>query len=113
MLETNFTWGAFNGHSVAHAIDQDYSEIVHWKRKLFLLLSGKAGKDFIREQMSLLLSYAESKSLKRIALKAAMTIPSAAAEAMCLIHAKDHVKCIERQLQLRLAGNIDSLVLEG
>ena len=114
MSETNFTWGALDGPSVAHAIDRAYAEIVHWKRNLFLLPSGKAGKDFIREQTRLLSSYAESKPLERIALKAAMTMPSLLLQKPCASSkAKDHVKCLERRLHLWFAGDMDSLVLEG
>lgn len=114
MSETNFVWGALDGPSVAHSIDCAYAEIVHWKRNLFLLPSGKAGRDFIREQTRLLSSYAESKPIERIALKAAMTMPSLLLQKPCASSkAKDHAKCLERRLHLWFAGDMDSLLVEG
>ena len=75
MSTTAFTWGALDGPSVAHAIDQAYVEIIHWQRNVFQLPSGKAGKDFIREQTRLF-SYTKGKPLKRIALNTTMTMPA-------------------------------------
>ena len=76
MSAANFKWGASDGLAFTQAIDHAYAEIVHWRRNIFLLPSGKAGRDFIRELSRLFLSYAESKLMERIAIKAAMTMPS-------------------------------------
>ena len=104
-------WGAFDGPSMAHTIDCAYAEIVHSRRNLFLLSSGR---DFIREQTRLFSSYAECKPFERITLKAAMTMPSLLLQKPCATSkAKDHVKCLERRLHLWSAGDIDGLMQEG
>ena len=103
-----------DGPSVAHAIDCAYADIIHWRRNLFLLPSGKADRDFIREQTHLFSSYAECKPLERVAMKAAMTMPSLLLQKNCATSkAKDHVKCLERRPLLWFVEDIDSLVREG
>ena len=50
-------------------MDQAYEQIVLWKRNLFLVPSGKAGKEFVAEIARLYNAYADASSLECIALK--------------------------------------------
>ena len=68
----NFQWGLLNGEEFAHAIQCDYSEIVHWRRNVFLVPSGKAGKQFIRQITSLFLAFAQGAALEFVAIQAVM-----------------------------------------
>ena len=45
----NFLWGDKKGETFAHSIQSCYEEVVHWKRNIFKVASGKAGKAFVRE----------------------------------------------------------------
>ena len=44
--EPSFTWGNVDGATLTHAITCCYNEVVHWKRNLFNVPSGKAVNSF-------------------------------------------------------------------
>ena len=67
----NFTWGDLDGEAFVRTIDSSYDVIVHWRRNLFKVPSGKAGKAFIRELTRLFRAYADGSALENVALKAA------------------------------------------
>ena len=52
-----------------------YAEVVHWKRNLFKIPSGKAGNSFVKEITRLLRAYTEASALESVALKAVMVMP--------------------------------------
>ena len=61
-----------------------YEEIVKWRRNIFLLPSGKAGKAFVKELTRLFsLAYADESPLECIALKACSVT-------QCLLLQKPH-----------------------
>ena len=70
-----FTWGQLDGQDFTQAISAAYAEVVHWHRNLFLVPSGKAGKDFVTELARLFQSYAEGLALESVAMKATMVMP--------------------------------------
>ena len=47
----NFRWADMDGEAFSHSVDRGYEEIVHWRRNLFKVPSGKAGKAFVREMV--------------------------------------------------------------
>ena len=65
-----------DGRSFACALNRVYDEIVQWKRNLFKVPSGKAGKAFVRELSGMFSAYAKGSALECVAMKAAMTIPA-------------------------------------
>lgn len=67
--EPNFTWGMTDGCAFVKVVDDAYAQVAHWRRNLFLIPSGKAGKEFIREITCLFNAYADASSLECIALK--------------------------------------------
>ena len=44
----DFQWGCQPGHEFSRSIRAAYQETVHWRRNVFLVPSGKVGKDFVR-----------------------------------------------------------------
>ena len=54
--EPTFRWGRLDGKDFAHTVHCAYNEIVHWRRNVFMVPSGKTGKAFIKELTSLLAS---------------------------------------------------------
>ena len=48
-------WGKTDLLSFGESIDHAYEKIVHWRNNLFLLPSGKAGKEFIDEMTRLII----------------------------------------------------------
>ena len=109
----DFQWGSLNGEEFAHAIHCAYMEVVHWRRNVFLVPSGRVGKQFIRELTSLFNAYASGSALETSALEAAMT---ACAVLLQKPHAssksRDHVQALERRLRAWQEGDIDGLMRE-
>ena len=65
-----------DGRNFACALNRIYDEIVQWKRNLFKVPSGKAGKAFVRELSRMFNVHAEGSALECVAMKAAMTMPA-------------------------------------
>ena len=72
MPNPNFTWGNCDSESLCHMITCTYNEVIHWKKDLFRVPSGKAGNTFVHELSRLFREYANGSCLESIALKAAM-----------------------------------------
>ena len=53
-----------------------YGEAIKWKRKLFMLPSGKTSKEYIDECTRLILEWVHDSQLQGIAIKALMIMPS-------------------------------------
>ena len=109
-----FRWGDRNGLEFTHAIDLTYKEVVKWKRNLFKLPSGKAGKSFVCELTHLFQAYADGSTLDCMALQAAMVMPALILQKPHpKSKAKDHAKHLARRLQLWTEGDLESLLNEG
>ena len=114
MAEPNFQWGEKDGKTFCTSISSAYSEVVHWRRNIFMIPSGKTGKAFIRELASLYQAYADATALECVALKACTVM-------QCLLlqkphaksKAKEHAVHLERRLKLWREGNVEALVHEG
>ena len=76
MASPTYKCGEVDGETFAHSVECCYEEIVHWRRFLFKIPSGKAGKSFVHEQTKLFHAYADESALESIALKAAMVLPA-------------------------------------
>ena len=95
-------------------INNTYDEIVHWKRNLFKVPSGRHGKSFVVELARLFQAYADQSALETVALKAAMILPSLILQKpFQTSKSKDHVACVERRLKLWWEGKFEALVKEG
>ena len=91
-----------------------YNEVVHWKRNVFKVPSGKVGKAFVFELAHLFNAYVEASTLESVAITAAMTLPSLLLQKPHhLSKVKDHVQCLERRMKLWKEGDIVSLLHEG
>ena len=94
--EPKFTWGTLSGAEMT--ID---NAIVTWRRNVFLIPSGKAGKAFVVEIARLIRSYAEASTLESIALKAVVVM-----QALLLqkphtrSRAREHSEHLSRRLYL-------------
>ena len=120
MAEAHFTWGPWGPWEVSseqyiNSVKVAYSEVVHWRRNIFSVPSGKAGRAFVREMARLFRSYAEgSSSLESIAITAAMILPPLLLQKPTLkSKAREHASCLERRFQCWRAGDIESLLNEG
>ena len=114
IISSKYTWGNHESDTFEKNLNNAYEKIVHWKKNIFLLPSGKAGKEFIDEMTRLVGEWNNDSPLKLISLKALMVMP-------CLLlqkpsktsKAKDHLLALERRLLLWKNGDIEELVHEG
>ena len=73
---SNFKWSDRDRSEVEDEINLIYSEIVHWRRKIFKIPSGKHGKAFVSEVARLFQLYADASSMEAISITAAMIVPA-------------------------------------
>ena len=113
--EPDFRWGEVKeGRSFACALNRVYDEIVQWKRNLFKVPSGNAGKAFVRELSRMFNAYAEGSALECVAMKAAMTMPALLLQKpSSRSKAREHILHLERRLKLWSDGKLDDLLHEG
>ena len=112
--DSTFCWGNVDGETFSCALNGIYDEIVHWKRNLFKVPSGKAGTAFVRELSRMFRAYADCSALERVTMKAAMIMPALLLQKPHpRSKAKDHVLHLERRLQLWGNGNLRELLDEG
>ena len=71
---TKFSWGNVSGPDFCSSIEAAYDEIVHWRRNLFSVPTGRAGKLFVQELARLWRAYASASALERMALRASMAM---------------------------------------
>ena len=110
----NFRWGDVDGETFACSINRSYEVIVHWRRNLFKIPSGKARKAFIRELTRMFRAYADGSALESVAMKAAMVMPALLLQKPHpRSKAKDHTLHIERRLRQWSEGDLEGLMNEG
>ena len=109
-----FVWGEIDGADFRQVIDAAYAEVVHWRRNVFQVPSGAAGKEFVAKLTRLFYAYAEQTALESVALTAVMVLPVLLLQKP---HAhsktKEHAACLERRMVLWKKGDINGLVREG
>lgn len=114
MARPVFQWGTVSGEEFVRVVDSVYDEVVHWRRNLFKVPSGKEGKAFVSELARLFRSYAEATALEQVALKAAMVMPHLLLQKPDPnSKAKDHCAHLSRRLRAWEQGDLLGLVQEG
>ena len=112
----NFTWGSstITGSIFCEQIHKAYESIVHWRHNLFLVPFGSVGSHFVIELAKLYESYGSASAMECIALKAAMVLPPLLLQKPHRqSKSREHIKCLERRLQLWREGDITTLLDEG
>ena len=103
-----------DGATFSQSIRTAYAEVVQWRRNVFKVPSGKAGKAFVAELGHLLRAYAEGSTQESIALMCAMTMPALLLQKPHKTSkAKDHGECLERRMEAWKKGDILILLHEG
>ena len=67
--------GDVEGAEFAQTTSDAYSEVVHWKRNIFMVPSGAEGKEFVVEMARLFQSYADGSAMEGLVITAVMTMP--------------------------------------
>ena len=72
----SYQWGKYECKIFEKNLNFVYESIVYWRKNLFLLPTGKAGKSFIDETTRLMNGWSEDSPLRQIAFKAIMVMPN-------------------------------------
>jgi len=111
---STFVWGIIDGKTFTKNVNNVYEKIVYWKKNLFMLPTGKAGKVYIDEMTKLLNSWSNETSLMNVAFKALMIMPNLLLQKPSKTSkAKDHLKALERRLKTWKEGDVLELLREG
>ena len=98
----------------ARDLDDVYNQIVYWKKNLFYLPSSHSGKQYIREQTTLLNAWTFDSPLKFVALKGIHVMPTILLQKPNKkSKLKDHMKALERRLKLWDEGNLLELFAQS
>ena len=72
----NFKWNDVDGLMFENLLNDIYGKIVYWRKNLFLLPTGAAGKKYIRELARLLQAWVDDSPLKDISMVAIHVMPA-------------------------------------
>ena len=109
-----FTWGKLNNNEFTNHVNNIYERIVYWKKNLFLLPTGKAGRKFIEELTRLLYCLVYDTAVKDVTFKAVMIMPSLLLQKPSKTSKlKDHLIALERRMEDWFNGDLQKLLHEG
>ena len=107
-------WGNHTSPDVSQIINAAYEECIKWRRNIFMLPTGKPGREFIDEIARLITEWTTETSLHGIALKAVMIMPSLLLQKPKRdSKAKEHNEALRRRLLLWKEGEFDLLIREA
>ena len=69
-IDPSYKWGSAEGSVFRLKVVRCYDEVVHWRRNVFSIPSGKAGKGFVSEMARLYQAYAEGSQIESLTLTA-------------------------------------------
>ena len=111
---THYTWGRYPGIEFEENVTFIYEQIVYWKKNLFFLPTGKAGKLFIDELTKLFNAWINDSPLKKIAMKTVTIMPSLLLQKPSKeSKSKDHPKALERRMELWQSSDLLELLQES
>ena len=112
--QKSYTWDIYPYHVFEASVSTVYEQVVYWKKNLFLLPSGKAGKQYIDETTKLINEWLQESPLKDIALKSIMIMPNLLLQKSSQkSKAKDHLKAFQRRLESWISGDFLELLKEA
>ena len=110
---TGKVWADISYNELFIKVESMHKEITTYRRNIFKVPSGKAGKDFISELSFWLKQFNSSSKLNRVAIQMFICLP------LLLLQkpgprskAKDHSLALARRLELFKSGAIDELLKE-
>ena len=109
----DIVWGNIPFHDLVRWVNMTYDKSILYRKNLFKVPSGRAGKDFITELTFWLRQFNQSTKLNRVALKIFLMLPTLLLQKpSAKSKAKDHSTALDRRLKLWRASNLCELVQE-
>ena len=107
-------WGNYPSYVFEANVSTVHEQVVYWKKNLFLLPSGKEGKQYIDETTKLMNEWLQESPLKDIAFKTTMIMPNLLLQKpLKNSKAKDHLKPLERRLESLISSDLLELLKEA
>ena len=107
------TWGNISHASFCYIVSGVYDEIVHYRRNIFNVPSGRTGKSFIEEFTFWIKQFNADSDLNSVALKAFMVLPTLILQKpSATSKSEEHSAAIERRLALWKQGDLHLLLKE-
>ena len=107
-------WGIHSIVELNKIVDSMYDEVVFWRKNLFKVPSGAAGKKLIREMTRLIEVWSALDDLANVSLKMLMVLPGIMLQKPTRKStSKQHSEYLTKRLTLWLDGNFEELLKEG
>lgn len=107
------TWGNISHESLCNVVNGLYDEIANFRRNIFNVPSGRAGKHLIEELTFWIKQFNSNSDLNSIALKAFMVPPTLILKKpSATFKSREHSAAIERKLNLWRQVDLDLLLKE-
>ena len=100
--KNHYKWGDYDGHVFEKNLNVIYDIIVHWKKNLFMLPTGRAGKDYIDEITQLLNVWIQDARIQAIMVMSSLILQKPSRNSK----AKDHSEAIRRKMILWQSGDL-------
>ena len=99
--KNHYKWDDYDGHVFEKNLNVIYDIIIYWKKNLFMLHTGRAGKDYIDEFARLLNAWTQDSAMKHITFKVIMVMRSLILQKTSRnSKAKDHSEALRRRVTL-------------
>ena len=106
-------WGSLSSADLHQIVNAVYDEIVYWRKNLFMLLSGSAGKEYVSEATRLINIWsANATDVHSVSLKLLMIMPALLLQKN-RFKSKQNSEGLKRRFSLWKDDNFDSLVREA
>ena len=109
-----FVWGEKEGDLFIREVNHAYNEIVYWRKNIFKLPSGAAGKLFIKESTRLLRAWNSKSAIRNTSIKCLMLMPALLLQKPSpKSKSKEHADILKRRLDQWSQGKISDLLYES
>ena len=111
----NAQWGQLKGAEIREAVTSTYYTTARWRRKIFYLPSGQAGKSFIIEEVTKVIhKFNSDSSLSPVALMmVSIMFPLILQKPSAKSETADLIKYLDRRLNYWKEGRVLELLSEG
>ena len=100
-ITPRFEWRKYEEAQFVKMLNAVYDKAVFWRKNIFLLPSGKSGKQYIEETTRLINSWIHNSPLQDVAFKAIMVMPNLLLQKPARnSKSKDHLEALNRRLNL-------------
>ena len=108
-------WGQHSNEDVVAVVNSIYEELAHWRKNLFKVPSGAAGKRFIQMKTTLINHWCEGETpIARVALKIVMIMPGILLQKPCKkTSAKQNSEYLNKRMDEWERGDFDNIMKEA